>query len=902
MERVRYTAQRGISLRRIFTFVLAAFVSVLLATSVASHPTSAQSGDAQWKGESIIYSGKQYFPAGNAGASDSRGFPEGTIVYQAIEDQNGSSTTRQAHIIYFAPGTSPPTATSANYTLFDLTGQNQYSNARNQRAVTVVPSGQSTSGAASSCSVDGVGWIVCPVTVFLAEAMDNVYNLVADFVEVRPLSVNDTNSPLYIAWNVMRSIANVAFIIAFLVIIYSQLTGAGVSNYGLKKLLPRLIVAAILVNLSFYIAAIAVDASNIAGYSLQQIMISIRENTFAITNDTLQLQEDSNPWLAIAEFVLSGGAIVGGLGALSAATAGSAVSGIYLLLPLLLGFVLTILFVLLLLAARQAIIIILIVIAPLAFVANLLPNTEKWFDKWRDLFMTMLIFFPAFSLVFGGSQLAGGIIVQNATNFIMIIFGLAVQVAPLIITPLLIKLSGGLLGRIAGIMNDPRKGIMDRTKNWAKENSDVHRNRALQKGPGGLNLMRRAAQRMDRNQQYRKRAISAYEASKNANALEQDMDRYQPLYGVEKSAEMRQAAADNQMKAAVQNRLNTPNARLHIENVQMEAAKLALERATQATTSNMTEYQTGQVPATRQALATPDLTAAVRTMGIEHQELEVEKARATSAQHELQRHFSEAMEANVGDIQKRAGGIDPKGAQRALAAAFAAQSKAHAESISNAASILSHYNYGDDVISDIALGVQRPGLAINITDDIREAAIEKIAGGGNTDEILKLMSDLEINPSDDNQDFRQTFADTLLKNASKPKFAGAGIIAAMKQGNIPTVNGAPASGKARLDHYITETINADKMSSAELLVSHDRSYLETVLKTLKSNDSNLTISAQAKQSLLDEINLAKTDNRYSGRIGERGKALDGMEAILLGEGFTPKPPTPTPTTPTPPSP
>ncbi len=889
---MRFTSHRGLSLRRIITFVLAAFVSVLLATTVASHPTSAQSGDAQWKGESIVYSGKQYFPAGTAGANDSRGFPEGTIVYQAIEDQNGSSTTREARIIYFSPGTSPPTATSANYSLFDLTGRDQYSNQRNQRAVTIVPSGQSTSGVASSCSVDGIGWIVCPVTVFLAEAMDNIYNLVADFVEVRPLSINDTNTPLYVAWNVMRSIANVAFIIAFLIIIYSQLTSAGISNYGLKKLLPRLIVAAILVNLSFLIAAIAVDLSNIAGYGLQQIMISIRENTFAITNSTLQLQEGANPWLAVAEFILSGGAILGGLGAIAVSTAGSPVSGIFILLPLLLGFVLTILFVLLLLAARQAIIIILIVISPLAFVANLLPNTEKWFDKWRDLFMTMLIFFPAFSLVFGGSQLAGGIIVQNATNFIMIIFGLAVQVAPLIITPLLLKLSGGLLGRIAGIINDPRKGIMDRTKNWANENAAVHRNKALQKNPGqGLNLMRRTAQRLDRNQQYRKRAISAYEASKNANALEQDMDRYQPLYGVEKSAELRQASADSSMKTAVQNRLNTPNARLHIENVQMEAAKLALERANQVTTSDTTEYQMGRVPqrVEDRGLATPALRTAVAAMGTEHQELEIEKNRATSAQHELQQHFSKAMEANIGNIQERAGGIDPKGAQRALAAAFAAQSKAHSESISNAASILSHYNYGDNVITDIALN-RATGLNINITDDIREAAIEKIAGGANTDEIMKLMANLDINPSDENQDFRQTFADTLLKNSSKPKFAGAGIIAAMKQGTIPTVNGVPATGKARLDHYIVETVNANKMSSAELLVTHDRSYLETVLSTLRTNESELTLNADAKQKLLNEITLAKTDPRYSGRIGERENALDGIIAQLTSEGFTPTDP------------
>ena len=55
----------------------------------------------------------------------------------------------------------------------------------------------------------------------------------------------------------------------FLAIIISQLTGFGISNYGIKKMLPRLIIAAILVNLSIYICQIAVDLSNILGYGLR---------------------------------------------------------------------------------------------------------------------------------------------------------------------------------------------------------------------------------------------------------------------------------------------------------------------------------------------------------------------------------------------------------------------------------------------------------------------------------------------------------------------------------------------------------------------------------------------------------------------------------------------------------
>ena len=121
------------------------------------------------------------------------------------------------------------------------------------------------------------------------------------------------------------------------------------------------------------------------------------------------------------------------------------------------------------LAARQAIITVCIIVAPLAFVAYVLPSTEKYFEKWKDLMMTMLLMFPLFSLVFAGAQLAGLAIIQNATSIIQIIIGMAVQVAPVVITPMLIKFSGSLLGKVAGMINNPNRGLVDRTRNWSKD-------------------------------------------------------------------------------------------------------------------------------------------------------------------------------------------------------------------------------------------------------------------------------------------------------------------------------------------------------------------------------------------------------------------------------------------------
>src|SRR5680860_295958 len=104
----------------------------------------------------------------------------------------------------------------------------------------------------TSCAIPGgIGWIVCPVVNFLAWTADSAFSLLNDnFLKTNPAIFGDTTQA---AWGSMRSIANVAFVIAFLIIIFSQITSVGITNYGIKKLLPRIIIAAILVNLSFII-------------------------------------------------------------------------------------------------------------------------------------------------------------------------------------------------------------------------------------------------------------------------------------------------------------------------------------------------------------------------------------------------------------------------------------------------------------------------------------------------------------------------------------------------------------------------------------------------------------------------------------------------------------------------
>ena len=585
MELARFPSRGGFSVRSIITFVASVLVSVLLWAILAPTPAQAAT-EASFVGDVITFDGHTYNPVSDL--DPSHGLATGTSVYIYYSPDNVESRATSAFFIYFAPGTDPPTATTADYVAYDYnTANNTFSNPHDRQNITMEPSSQQDSY--NSCTVTGgLGWIICPVTVFMADAMDNLFTLLGGFIAVQPLNINGAGSDngLYTAWNIMRNIANIAFVVAFLIIIYSQLVG-GTTNYSLKKLIPRLVVAAVLVNVSFVISALAIDISNILGWSIQDVFNNIRKDVFHISDETLGAGLNSS-WSVVTALVLGGGGAA--IGTAYAISSGA----LYLLIPMLLMLVLTVLMVFIILAARQAIIIILVIIAPLAFVANLLPNTEKWFTKWRDLFMTMLIFFPAFSLVYGGAQLAGQIIIMNAgDNIVMVLFGMAVQVAPLVITPLLLRLSGNLLGKIAQIANNPNKGLLDRNKKWANDRAELRRLNSVSKGRG-------PGAKMVRANEFRRRGLQQKldTAKKQADNTWHQNSNYKTLHTEATDAELHEEAIKSHNAAHIEALKVDPTkatrkADLYTRALNAEDEKAKLEAAQNVTNTHFNRQRLG---------------------------------------------------------------------------------------------------------------------------------------------------------------------------------------------------------------------------------------------------------------------------------------------------------------------
>ena len=299
----------------------------------------------------------------------------------------------------------------------------------------------------ATCSVSGVGWFVCPVSNFLSGLADGAMGILSKSFEIQAQKLFDTSSSnqAYVAWQQVRNYANIVFVIAFLIIIFSQITSIGVTNYGIKKLLPKLIVTAILVNVSFPICALLVDLSNLLGYGLA---------TFLGSSITVTSQTSSDP-------LSSGNTFTGIISALliGAAAGAFAIFSLAAVIGVILSVVVIGVTMVVLLGVRQALVVLLIVLAPLAFVAMLLPNTQPLFKKWFKMLKSMLLIFPVASLLYGGGTLARNVLYATSSSDIVKALAASLPVIALVGVYKLFMSSMTSLDNIGGALGNLRNGI-----------------------------------------------------------------------------------------------------------------------------------------------------------------------------------------------------------------------------------------------------------------------------------------------------------------------------------------------------------------------------------------------------------------------------------------------------------
>ena len=224
--------------------------------------------------------------------------------------------------------------------------------------------------------------------------------------------------------------------------------------YTLRKTIPRLIIVAIAITLSWPLLEFLVQLSNFLGDSLSGLLLAPFSN----------LHGGLTSGFATGASILAvlGGATIIGLGAL-----GSLTFIFVAIVSLLVAFFT--------LVVRQILLILLVIISPLAILAYLLPNTEKFFKMWRKTLTSVLVVFPIITLFITAGQIFSKIALSNPTALNQIVAIIAYFI-PYLLLPLAFRLAGDLMGALHGATFNKTGGVKKSLAGYRTKERQKHMN------------------------------------------------------------------------------------------------------------------------------------------------------------------------------------------------------------------------------------------------------------------------------------------------------------------------------------------------------------------------------------------------------------------------------------------
>jgi hypothetical protein cdiviTM7_00597 len=318
----------------------------------------------------------------------------------------------------------------------------------------------------SYCQENGgfLSWMLCPAIADGASTAGGLLGFITSLTTVHTSIIEQfskQDSSIYKAWSAFRNIANIGFVIMLLVVVFSQVTNIGISNYNIKKILPKLIVTAILVNFSYLIIGVLIDLSQIAGNGIGALIRSIAA-------DSMDADASARASATISAIA---GAVTGvagaAIGVAGVATGGAAIAGLVggpaIILPVALFIItslISVFFGFIMLTIRQAAIIMIIVLAPLMMVLYALPNTSAITKKYISTVKALLMLYPMFIFATSAGALASSIIIGTSTDLLMMIVGGLLNVLPYFAIPSMTSKSLAGLGAITGAFDKMRGGAL----------------------------------------------------------------------------------------------------------------------------------------------------------------------------------------------------------------------------------------------------------------------------------------------------------------------------------------------------------------------------------------------------------------------------------------------------------
>jgi hypothetical protein len=233
--------------------------------------------------------------------------------------------------------------------------------------------------------------------------------------------------------------------------------------YTVKKVLPRLLIAVIAINLSYYLMIIAIDITNIIGDGVGGAILQ----PFGQANSF-----DPGGGASLVISVVAAIGVVALFKNFRKSSTGNRREDIgsvvgYLMLTVVIPAVLIIIAIFAVLSIRMALMILLAIASPIAFAAMVLPSTEGIFKKWWNLFLTTLMIYPIVMVMFAMGKVmtiifgwnAGGTSSGAVAETISGLLAIFSQFIPLALIPFSFKLAGGAIGAIGNFATGKAGGL-----------------------------------------------------------------------------------------------------------------------------------------------------------------------------------------------------------------------------------------------------------------------------------------------------------------------------------------------------------------------------------------------------------------------------------------------------------
>ena len=318
-----------------------------------------------------------------------------------------------------------------------------------------------------------LNWLVCPLVKGasnLVELLDSAINqmLTIDVTDI----FNDQQQPgkaYHQAWGVFRTFALAIIAIAALIMVIAQAAGLDfLDAYTIRKILPRLLMAAIGITLSWELMEFAVTLSNDVGNGIRAIIYapfqSLSEAGVGLSNLSKSI---------ILLFSVGGLLAYGWFGLLTLVVTG----------------VLAVLVAFLSLTFRRILIIFLVMVAPFAIACSILPNTQRAWKLWRDSLMSALVVFLIISAFIAVGRVFSLTAMVSSTNqgfdqSLSQVIAVVAYFAPYFLIPLAFRLAGGFIATVGGMVNDRSRGMFDRLRQ-ARAQRPGQRYEAFQHGRFG---------------------------------------------------------------------------------------------------------------------------------------------------------------------------------------------------------------------------------------------------------------------------------------------------------------------------------------------------------------------------------------------------------------------------------